>query len=487
MTSPEFLNRFYRMPSPLDLPLSYQDIDDLFETYKVGLTEIVTENPDWNVVSEHIDVEWRTRWVEYTASSTDYKMQDVEVLLDRFREYVSPFIVAYHVDQVISHPENAGRSLRELLPIMKKHFEALHAWPCLIQAIDKKIGAYKLQHEQTTSPPQQGPKCKIVKSIISELNWTTLLPTENCQSQVGSTNLVSGQRESVKYVKPPTIKLPARSTVPFRGIDLPPPPPEHMPVVEMPETLRSKINSIESRDWRLTDEEKKQIEDVNKRRSANIDRSGAEWDVWQKVNAARNQACESVRTRMWTRALMREAEMGESKDPEVIEAQALMKDLEIKRQEDKKSRGKEVEKWIWMTIYPSSQEDLGRVRRYIKKCVQKVWIGEYYICFEQRSRRCEELEINEDIDGLHVHILFEYRTYKASRVKEMTDNTLEGLKGCRVWYNKGGLSRKRRVAIVEYVRGNKTGVKQPYVEVDRVMRAKHGLAELYTRENIDVL
>ena len=190
VTSQELFNRFHPTPSLLVLQQPHKLIDDLFHEYKEGLHNIVTKNPDWNVVSLCVDVKWRASWIEYTTSHRNYKTVDVELLLNKFREYISPVVAAYHVDMVILHPQNAGRSLSETLPIMTKHFEALQAWPCLIRAIEDRVQWLST----TTRLPIRDPdpstlaveargrvKLKVVKStqtLIREQLCTALLEKE---------------------------------------------------------------------------------------------------------------------------------------------------------------------------------------------------------------------------------------------------------------------------------------------------------------------
>jgi len=187
MTNPELYNRFYRTPSPPDPPPSHKFIDDIFEAYKGDITKIVTDNPHWNVVREHIDVKWRTEWVSYTASHTDYNIKDIEFLLNKFREHASPFIAAYHVDQVISHPQNATLNLSEVWPIMKRYFEALQAWPCLLRAIEDQIRAaqFKRQHEdqlgkalrEAPQPRLRVRKRQSKKSNLQKVSYSKLIQT----------------------------------------------------------------------------------------------------------------------------------------------------------------------------------------------------------------------------------------------------------------------------------------------------------------------
>ena len=186
----ELLNRSCPTSSSLESETSRRLVDDLFHECKANLNDIVTKNPDWNVVSQYIDVKWRADWIEYATSDGDCRVGDVEALLNKFREHVSPIVAAHHVDMVILHPQNAGRSLSEILPIMTKHFEALQAWSCLIQAIQDRIQGLSVSARLPITGPSpsirslekpQRVKLKISRStetIIREQLCTALLEKE---------------------------------------------------------------------------------------------------------------------------------------------------------------------------------------------------------------------------------------------------------------------------------------------------------------------
>ena len=126
-----------------------KQIDDIFNHYKDMILQKVNDDPKWDVAGDYIDTQYRPQMIHYLNTQYEHKIQDIEPLFEKIREYVSPVIARYHVEQFSSNPNNADiRTSTSVFTIMKQYFDRLHAWPCLMKEL-------KIQIDKTYPP--EGP------------------------------------------------------------------------------------------------------------------------------------------------------------------------------------------------------------------------------------------------------------------------------------------------------------------------------------------
>lgn len=151
-----------------------------------------------------------------------------------------------------------------------------------------------------------------------------------------------------------------------------------------------------------------------------------------------------------------------------------MQELQQKQRELKKELDPKYAGFITVNPKGNTLENFDQLKKQVEKCISKYWVNEYCYCYEQRS------DSEEDIKGIHCHILLK-RNIKPSHFEREIRNTFKNLvqipsKHIDIQYKKKEWLKDK----VEYMKGNKTGEgKDLKVKVDKIMRSKLGIEELY--------
>lgn len=129
-------------------------------------------------------------------------------------------------------------------------------------------------------------------------------------------------------------------------------------------------------------------------------------------------------------------------------------------------------KYMFVTINLLEDIHIDTILRQCEKCVTKVWIRKFLYCIEQRG------ETIEDIHGLHVHMLLElFPGKRTGRCKGEIYNTFKHLVGNRLCVN--ARFSMNCTNFVKYIFGEKSEDKMAKVLIDRKMRKKLGIENVY--------
>jgi len=165
---------------------------------------------------------------------------------------------------------------------------------------------------------------------------------------------------------------------------------------------------------------------------------------------------------------------------------ASLESLELKRREKEATKASLT--WLWITINPKI-DDLGSLISCTEKCVDKIWVTDYFYVYEQRANYSDYVDHGAQPYGYHVHMILNRPEGKpishTNREVKNPFSKLPSMSSKAITIT--CVSDEERNQKISYMMGNKSSAdKLDKCKLDSCWRVNNGLSDYYSSDDTEV-